>query len=85
MDVEVTEIVPGELDVRMRDGTRCRVIVPAGVGIPGVDDETFAAGLVGELLARGRTVPAVVDASSVLRHDPDIIAAVADSAERRRP
>ena len=81
MDVEVTEIVPGELDV-VADGRRHRVLIPAGVGVPGLDDVDLAAGLVLELLARGDELPHVIDLTAVLRTRPDVLEAVADRAER---
>jgi hypothetical protein len=81
MELEVTEIVPGELDV-VAGGRRHRVLIPAGVGIPGLDDEDLAGALVAELLARGSEVPDVLDVSSVLRTRPEVLDAVARRAER---
>lgn len=81
MDLEVTEIVPGELDVAA-GGQRYRVLIPAGVGVPGLDDEDLAGGLVTELLERGEDLPAVIDVTSVLRTRPDVLEAVAERAER---
>ena len=73
--VQVTEVVPGELDVRTGDATY-RVLVPAGVGVPGVGDEDLAGALVEELLSRGHRLPAVVDVSSVVSGDPGLLAAI---------
>lgn len=81
MDLEVTEIVPGELDV-VAGGDRYRVLIPAGVGVPGLDDEDLAAGLVAELLERGEDLPDVIDVTSVLRTRPEVLDAVADRVER---
>ncbi len=75
-DIEVVEVVPGELDVRLSDRT-LRVLVPAGVGIPGVDDGDLVAALVAELSARGTTLPDVIDVSAVLSVDPGVLDAVA--------
>lgn len=81
MDLEVTEIVPGELEV-VAAGHRYRVLIPAGVGVPGLDDEDLAGGLVAELLERGEDLPGVVDVTSVLRTRPAVLEAVADRVER---
>jgi hypothetical protein len=81
MDLEVTEIVPGELDV-VADGRRHRVVIPAGVGIPGLDDEDLAVGIVQELLLRDAQVADVVDVSGLLRTRPDLLEAVAERAEQ---
>lgn len=74
-DVEVVEVVPGELDVHL-PGRRLRVLVPAGVGVPGVADDDLAGALVTELRARGADLPDVVDVSAVLGADPGILDAV---------
>lgn len=81
MELEVTEIVPGELDVDA-GGRRHRVLIPAGVGVPGLDDVDLAGGLVAELLARGIEIPDVVDVSGLLRTRPDLLEAVAHRLER---
>jgi hypothetical protein len=81
-DVEVTEVVPGELDV-VAGGRRYRVLIPAGVGVPGLDDDDLAGGLVAELLARGSELPDVIDVTAVLRSRPEVLDAVADRVERR--
>ncbi len=81
MDLEVTEIVPGELDV-VADGRRHRVVIPAGVGIPGLDDEDLAAGIVRELLLRDAELTDVIDVSGLLRTRPQLLEAVARRAER---
>lgn len=75
-DIEVVEVVPGELDVQFVD-RRLRVLIPAGVGIPGVADGDLAAALVTELRARGATLPDVIDVSAVLSVDPGVLDAVA--------
>lgn len=80
MDIEVVEVVPGELDVRA-DGRSCRVLVPAGVGVPGLDDEDLAGGVVVELLTRGVRLPDVIDVSALLRTDPGLLDAVATRFE----
>jgi hypothetical protein len=79
--LEVTEIVPGELDVAAAGG-RYRVLIPAGVGVPGLDDVDLAGGLVAELLERGDDLPEVIDVSSVLRTRPEVLDAVADRVDR---
>lgn len=73
--VEVTEVVPGEYDVRRSVGV-VRVLVPAGVGIAGVGDDDLAGALVEELTAREVALPAVLDVSELLRGDPELLRAV---------
>jgi hypothetical protein len=80
-DVEVTEIVSGELDV-VAGGRRYRVLIPAGVGVPGLADDDLAGGLVAELLARGSELPDVIDVTSVLRNRPEVLEAVAARVDR---
>lgn len=76
MDIEVTEVVPGELDVTAADGTRCRVLIPAGVGPAGADEAELAGALVRLLRERGRSVPRVIDASRLFTTDPSLFVAV---------
>ena len=83
MDVEVTEIVPGELDVDA-GGRRYRVLIPAGVGVPGLDDVDLAGALVVELLARDVRIPDVIDVTGLLRTRPDLLDAVAGRVEGDR-
>lgn len=79
-DVEVVEVIPGELDATLGDRT-CRVVVPAGVGIPGLEDPDLVAGLVAELWRRGRELPALLDVSQVVGAEPDLLEAVERWAE----
>ncbi len=76
MHIEVTEVVPGEVDVALQDGRRCRVLIPAGVGIPGADDTDLAGALLRVLLDRGEPLPDVIDASRRFASDPHLLAAV---------
>jgi hypothetical protein len=70
-------VVEGEVDVTAGDPARVvRVLLPAGVGLPGVIDEELAAGLVAELRSRGRPIPDVLDVSAVLGRDPSLLEAV---------
>jgi hypothetical protein len=75
MRIEVTEIVEGELDV-VAGTARCRVLVPAGVGVAGFGDDELAAAVVREWLDAGRPLPAALDVASLLRSDPALFAAV---------
>jgi hypothetical protein len=77
--VSVEEIVPGEYDVHA-GGTSVRVLVPAGVGVPGVAEEDLAGAVVEELLARGRELPQTLDVSQLLRSERDLLAAVEQRA-----
>jgi hypothetical protein len=81
MDIEVTEIVAGELDVTAA-GRRHRVVIPAGVGVPGLEDVDLARGLVAELLAQGVAIPDVVDVSGLLRTRPELLDRIADRVEQ---
>lgn len=76
-DVEVVEVVPGDYEVRLA-GRRYRVLVPAGIGVPGVGDNEFAGTVVQVLADRGAPIPAVVDVSAVLRSDPGLLQAVSE-------
>ncbi|TVR35126.1 MAG: hypothetical protein EA388_07825 [Nitriliruptor sp.] len=76
MDIEVTEVVPGELDVSVDGKGRCRVLIPAGVGLAGASDTDLAAALVQVLLDAGRPLPAVIDVSRVFSSDPAVFEAV---------
>ncbi len=73
--MDIREIVPGEYDVTV-DGAVHRVLIPAGVGLPGVPDEDLAGAVVVELQARGRSIPDALDVSAVLRDDPGLLLAV---------
>lgn len=75
MRIEVTEIVEGELDVTA-GAERCRVLVPAGVGVAGFGDDELAAAVVAEWLATDRPLPAALDVASLLGSDPALFAAV---------
>lgn len=72
---EVQEVVPGDYEVRF-DDRQVRVLVPAGVGVPGAADEDLAGAVVAELRDRGVEIPDVVDVSAALRGAPDLLSAV---------
>ena len=73
--MDVQEVVPGEYEVTGETGTH-RVVIPAGVGLPGVTDEDLAGAVVAELSARGRIGDRPIDVSAVLRDDPGLLLAV---------
>lgn len=73
--MDVREIQPGEYEV-VGGSERYRVVVPAGVGLPGVADEDLAGALVAELADRGRIGGDPIDVSAVLRDDPGLLFAV---------
>lgn len=75
MSVEVVEVVPGEYDVTPDGGDPVRVLVPAGVGEPGVPEDELAGAVVAELLARGRRPEATLDLAQLLRDDPPLVRA----------
>lgn len=76
MDIEVTEVVPGELDASVEGIGNCRVLIPAGVGLAGASDEDLATAVVRVLIHAGRDLPAVLDVSRVFSSDPSMFAAV---------
>jgi hypothetical protein len=80
MQVEVTEVVEGELDV-VAGAQRCRVLVPAGVGVAGFGDDELAAAIVREWIDTGRPLPAALDVAALLRSDPTLFAAVQQRLE----
>lgn len=73
--VHARAIAEGQVVLALADGTDCQVLVPAGVGVPGASDEEFAAALAAELVAVGRSLPAVLDSSAVVSSDPAVYAA----------
>ncbi|MEX2550676.1 MAG: hypothetical protein WD638_10640 [Nitriliruptoraceae bacterium] len=76
-------VVEGEVDVTVGDPARIvRVLLPAGVGLPGVTDEELAAGLVAALRDRGRPIAEVLDVSAVIGGDPSLLQAVAARIDR---
>ena len=70
------EVVEGEIDVSIVGERVVRVLIPAGVGIPGFDDAEVARAVVAELLGRTGGVPDVVDVSGLLASEPALIGAV---------
>lgn len=78
MDQEITatQVVEGEVDVSL-DGRLHRVLLPAGVGVPGAEETDVAAALVAELCARGASLADVLDLSELLSRDPGLVADVA--------
>jgi hypothetical protein len=81
-DVTVVEVVPGEYDVTpSTTGEAVRVLVPPGVGIPGVGEEDMAGAVVAELVARNRGPSGTIDVAQLLRDDPGLLPAVAARVE----
>jgi hypothetical protein len=78
--LRVEEQHPGEYDVRWGD-RRVRVVVPAGVGVPGVLEEELVVLLVTTLVERGTELPEVLDVSHLLGSDPTLIEEIAARAE----
>lgn len=74
--IEARAVIDGEVAVTTAAGAQHRVLIPAGVGIPGIDDEQLAAAVVAELQERGRALPAVLDVSQLLARDPGLLSAV---------
>jgi hypothetical protein len=78
--VEVEELTPGVYAVTLGDAS-LQVLVPAGVGVPGVAEEDLVALLVSILVARGQGLPAVLDVSHLLGTDPTLFEEIARRAE----
>jgi hypothetical protein len=80
--IEAREVVEGQIVVTTPDGRSHQVLLPAGVGVPGADDEHVAAALVLELLTRGEPLPQVLDASQLLARHPGLLLAVSERLDR---
>lgn len=78
--VQVTMVVEGEFDVTIAGSTH-RMLVPAGVGIPGVDDETFLAQFAGALAAAGVALQPVVDVAQLVSAQPWLLSQVSDAID----
>lgn len=74
---EAHEVVEGQVEVTGPDGTVLRVLIPAGVGVPGADDQDLAIAVVAELCSRG-TPARVLDVSQLLARDPELLRAVTE-------
>ena len=70
--METREVEPGRVEVTDAEGTVV-LLLPAGVGIPGVGDEDLAAAVVTVLRRRGQHPGAVVDLAFLLREDPELL------------
>jgi hypothetical protein len=68
---EVRALAPGEHEV-VHAGRRSRVLVPAGVGVPGLDEPDLVALVVEVLLERESTLPEVLDLSHLLGTEPGL-------------
>lgn len=79
-DLDVSERSPGELIVTI-DRREVTVVVPAGIGVPGVDDEELAQAVVAELADRGAELPPVLDVSAALRSEPGLLHALAQRVD----
>lgn len=75
-EARASEEAEGQILVTLADGGAHRVLLPAGIGVPGVEDTDFALALVLLLLDRGTDPPATLDASAVIARDPGVLAAV---------
>jgi hypothetical protein len=69
--LRIEEQHPGEYDVWWQDH-RVHVVVPAGVGVPGVLEEELVGLLVTSLVERGHELPEVLDVSHLLGSDPTL-------------
>jgi hypothetical protein len=78
--VEVREVTPGVYEVE-RGGRTQRIVVPAGVGVPGVPEDELVALLVTIREERGDEPAAVLDVSHLLGTDPTLYDELARRAE----
>ena len=81
MEIEVVEVVPGEYDVTMPSHDAVRILVPPGVGVPGVAEDEMAGAVVAELIARGRKPHGTLDVAQLVRAEPDLLDAAAARIE----
>jgi hypothetical protein len=79
-DVEVRELVPGQWELTHPGGVTT-VVVPAGVGVPGVLEEDLVAVVADWYRERGRALPAVVDLSALFVEAPAALDRLAELAE----
>jgi hypothetical protein len=77
---EIRTLAPGEHEVVHGDRTS-RVYVPAGVGVPGLDELDLVTLVVEVLLERGPVLPDVLDLSHLLGTDPALWAELDRRAE----
>jgi hypothetical protein len=68
---EIRRLAPGEHEV-VHAGRTSRVLVPAGVGVPGLDELDLVTLLVEVLLEREARLPEVLDVSHLLGTDPTL-------------
>jgi hypothetical protein len=78
--VEIREVTPGVYEVD-RDGAIQRIVVPAGVGVPGVPEEELVALVVTILEERGDEPGGVLDVSHLLGTDPTLFDELARRAD----
>lgn len=78
--METREIEPGRVEVTDAEGSVV-LLLPAGVGIPGVGDEEVAAAIVTVLRRRGRDPGAVADVAFLLRDTPTLLDEAAEVLE----
>jgi hypothetical protein len=76
----VRELQPGEYEVALAD-RRCRVLVPAGVGVPGLLEEDLVGAVARWYVRRGEPLPATVDVSALLGCAPGLADELAELAE----
>jgi len=80
MPVTVVTVVDGEFDVTVANQL-VRVFVPPGLGVAGVDDETFVAHVMDVLVRANHAIPAVIDLSQVIAANPFVLQQVADALD----
>jgi hypothetical protein len=77
---QIRELTPGDHEVTHEGGTS-RVLVPAGVGVPGLEEGDLVALVVDLVREHDRALPAVVDVSLLLGTRPELRAELERRAE----
>jgi len=80
LPLTVLTVVDGEFDVTV-NGQLLRVFVPPGLGVAGVDDETFVAHVIAVLAARETPLAQVLDLAQVIAMDPHVLLQVSETLE----
>lgn len=73
-------VVDGEFDVTVNDQL-VRVFVPPGLGVAGVDDETFVAHVLTVLAGGKQALPSVLDLAQVIAQQPQLLQQLSDTLD----
>ncbi|MEX2533014.1 MAG: hypothetical protein WD360_03530 [Nitriliruptoraceae bacterium] len=76
----IVTVVDGEFDVTVNDQL-VRVFVPPGLGVAGVDDETFVVQVLTVLAERATPLPSVLDLAQVVARQPQLLQQISDTLD----